>query len=210
MIISLVISSFLNELKTQLAQFNFLDLAIYSPDLDFMTLGEQYVAKQGVFEKIPGEKANDWSLIMWNRNGLKATDYNPRPYYRVWSPENLEEFKVKRASLDLEVHFVSSDPLKAEDIEEKIILDFSEELTFTYKIGDYEFQGDARRNLSTDENSSEKLDIRTTGSLFSIGKTFVLDFWLLGHKKEAKIIEKLPLKIYQLPTNKLLDEVVIT
>ena len=210
MIISLVISSFLNELKNQLADYDLMDLAIYSPDLDFQTLGEQYVAKKGIFEKMPNENAKSWSLIMWNRTGLRATDYNPRPYYRVWSPEQLEEFKVKRASVDIEVHFVSSDILRAEDLEEKIILDFSEDLTFTYKIGEYEFQGDARRNLTSEENTGEKLDIHTFGSLYSVGKTFTLDFWLLGNKKEAKIIEQLPLKIYQLPNNNLLDEVVIS
>ena len=193
MITTKVLTGFFNKVRNLFNDFPLVPLFIYDNNLDFETVGSQYIAKEDIFQKLPESETNQWILLLWKRTNIKPVPFQNRGIYSVHNPEIMKNFKFKMATTTLSLSFVCSDITLGESLEEFIVLNLPEDFEFSYDVENLgEFRGIAKLNM---DYSFEKFELTNFGSVISINLDFDVVYHIFGNENSSSIIEHIPLMI---------------
>ena len=199
--VSAAILGFLNHVKdVTLEPFEILDVFVYDENLDFRGRASQYIAREGIFQKLEGRPPKDWIFIIWNRGSLST---NSSSHNRILDvslgindPDVIDaEVRMRMAMIDVELKIVTNNIDIAENIEEWLHVMSGELLTFDADYGDPLGIMDCSIDADT-TTTFEKEDLNEVGSLMSVGITGVISFPIFLKPKQASIIEHIHNKIY--------------
>jgi len=176
-----------------LESFDILDTYVYDENLDFRGRASQFIAREGVFQKLEGEQPKDWVFIIWNRGSLVTNDTSHNRVMKIsvgTVNKNLvdSESVMRMAKLDVEMKIVTNNIDIAERIEEWLHVLSGETVTFEADYGSE--LGVMKCSVDADTTTSfEKEDLAEVGSTMSIGLQATISFPVILGVRKANIIK---------------------